>query len=112
MDADIQTVILIGHLLTDAESFTDKNGHDFVRFKMTCRRTTFKGETKFTVYRVCCYIGGYETLKQGDQVFVSGELDISVHIDKEGKVWLNNEVYAKQISKGSVENSRIKNVKK
>lgn len=71
MDSDIQTIILIGHLLTDAEVFTDKNGHDFIRFKLSCRKTTFKGESKFTVYRVCTYQSGFETLKQGDQVYVS-----------------------------------------
>ena len=101
MDEDIQTIILLGHLMTDAETFIDKDGHDFIRFKMCCRKTTFKGESKFTVYRVCCYQKGFENMKRGDQVYVSGDLDINVHIDDKGKVWLNTEVYARQIAKGS-----------
>lgn len=100
MDTDIQTITLLGHLITDAEPFSDKNGNDFIRFKMACMRATPKGESKFTVYRILYYGSGFENLKQGDQVYVFGDLDINAHIDKEGKVWLNNEVYALKISRG------------
>lgn len=112
MDADIQTITLMGHLISKVDKFVDKNGHEFIRFKMSCRKTTFKGDTKNTVYRVCCYQGGFENLKEGDQVYVSGDLDISVYIDDKGKVWLNNEVFAIRISKGSIENSRVQKTNK
>lgn len=108
MDSDIQNIILVGHLLTDAQSYTDKNGHDYIRFKMSCRRTTYTGETKFTIYRICCYQSGFENLRQGDQVYVSGDLDITYHVDENGKAWLNNDVFARQITKGSTENQKIK----
>lgn len=97
----MQQIILSGTLLTDPERCKDKNGKYYTRFTLTCGSNDMFGRTVFTHYRCTCYIGGYERLRKGDQVFLSGKFSPSSSLDRDGKsviTSLNVMVY--QISGG------------
>lgn len=97
----MQVVNISGTLLTDSETCKDRNGKTFTRFTVTCGSTGANGRTMYTHYRCTCYIGGYSTLKKGDQVFISGLFSPSVSLDNNGhEVYSSLNVLVHQISGG------------
>ena len=80
----MQVINISGTLLSDSTKCKDRNGRSFTRFTVTCGSEGANGRTVFTHYRCTCYVGGYDFLKKGDQVFVSGRFSPTVTIDKDG----------------------------
>ena len=96
----MQQITISGTLLTDAEKSVDKNNRTFVRFTVSCGWSDQYGRTQYTHYRCVCYVGGYDKMKKGDQVFVTGKLTASIGYDNAGKSYLNLDVMVYQVSKG------------
>lgn len=81
----MQQITISGTLLADAEQYKDKNGNNFVRLKVTCGETDMNGRTQFTHYLCTSYLEGFNKLKKGDQVFLTGKLSAKSGIDEKGK---------------------------
>lgn len=96
----MQVITISGKLLGNSESKTDKNGHKYFRFKVLCEGSA-QGKKKTTIYRCYCYNTEYENLKDGETVFLSGDIDMNVRLDDNGKAWINCDVYVRQIDKGA-----------
>lgn len=84
-----------GYLESDCEIRTDKNGHQYLRFKMICTSTTPAGATVEIPFRCFTYNMKYSHLRQGALVFVMGEFKYSRHNDK-----INFDIYVNQITHG------------
>lgn len=108
----MEVITLAGNLITDSEVCTDKNGHNFSRFKVSCRSTDYAGNFKSTVYRCFSYASGCERLKVGDQVFITGTLNIGIHTDEKGKTWLNADVFVQHFTNGTPNSKAYKNTKR
>lgn len=104
----MQIITISGTLLTNAEKCTDKNGKNYTRFTVTCGGTDVFGRSQYTHYRCTCYVSGYEGMKKGDQIFLSGNLSAKVRIAEDGKSYLNMDVMVYQVSGGYRANERNK----
>lgn len=97
----MQQITISGTLCNDAERCKDKNGNTYMRFKVACGDTDLNGRMIYTYYHCTCYISGLETLKRGDQVFITGKLSAKVNISpKDGYPYLNLNVMVYQASSG------------
>lgn len=105
----MQQITISGTLLTDAELCKDKNGKNFVRFKVTCGDTDAFGRTEYTHYQCTCYLQNFNKLKKGDQVFVTGKLSAKISADDKGKSYLNLNVMVYQATGGYKIEERSKN---
>lgn len=92
--------MISGTLLNDAGMFTDKAGKNYVRFTVTCGTSDVFGRTIYSHYRCICYFGGYDKMKKGDQVFLTGRFTPSVILDDKGKPQMNLDVMVTQITRG------------
>ncbi len=99
----MEIITLSGTVSENCEVREDKKGNPFVTFRVYCSHTGRDGTVKYSYYRCYTYNMLFSDLKQGDLVFLSGDLEINFNIDKNGKVWLNNDVFVKQITKGIVQ---------
>ncbi len=96
----MQQVTISGTLYSDAETCRDKNGHVYVRFKVTCGDTDINGRVQFTHYHCTCYLPKFDKLKKGDQVFVTGKLSVKLSTNDDGKPYINLNVMVYQASGG------------
>ena len=96
----MQQITISGTLLSDVEKGTDKNGRTFLRFTVSCGWNDQDNRTQYTHYRCTCYVGGYEKLKKGDQVFVTGKLTATIGYDDDRNAFLNMDVMVYQINRG------------
>ena len=80
----MQSITISGTLLSDAMKCMDRNGRSFTRFTVTCGSEGVNGTIVYTHYRCTCFMSGLESLREGDQVFLSGRFTPSVSIDNEG----------------------------
>lgn len=97
----MQQITISGTLLNDAEQCKDKNGKYYVRFKVTCGDQDINGRVQFTHYHCTCYLPGFEELKKGDQIFVTGKLSAKAGVSNtDGKAYLNLNVMVYQATGG------------
>lgn len=96
----MQQITISGTLLSDAVVCTDKNGRQYVRFKVTCGDEDINGRTQFTHYHCTCYPTGFDKLKKGDQVFINGRLSAKISISETGKPYLNLNIMVYQATGG------------
>lgn len=96
----MQQITLSGTLITDASKQRDKSGRNYIRFTLTCSSVNIYGRTEFTHYRCICYVPGYESMKKGDQVFITGKFSASIGKDDKGNAYLNLDVMVTSISGG------------
>lgn len=96
----MQQITISGTLLSDAETCVDKRGKTFVRLKVTCGDTDINERTQYTHYYCTCYMSGFEKLKKGDQVFLTGKLSAKAVLGTDGKAYLNLNVMVYQASGG------------
>lgn len=77
----------------------DKNGNNYIRFKVYC---TNKDTTtaRYTLYRCYCYDTSFSNLKDDDTVFLTGDLNLVIRNDENGKTWVNTDVYVRNMTKG------------
>lgn len=94
----MEIITLSGRLYGDCEQKTDKNGNRYIRFKVSCARKSLAGNVSYAMYRCFCYDTSFGRLKNGDIVFLVGDLDIVMKTDESGKTWVINNVYVKNIS--------------
>ena len=106
----MQQIILSGTLIADATEHIDKNGRKHCRFILTCGETDVYGRTVYIHYNCICYKNGYEGMKKGDQVFITGKFLPSLNLDKDGKAYMNLNVMINTISGGYRANERKKTI--
>lgn len=107
----MQQITISGTLFNDAEKCVDKNGRPYVRFVVTCGNDEPEGKREFTHYQCTCYMTGYEAMKKGDQVFVTGKFTAKARMDDKGKTYMNLNVMVHQINGGYRANERVKKSK-
>lgn len=96
----MEQITLCGTLVEDARSCQDKAGHPYVRFTVGCGRQDQYGRTIYTNYRCTCYVPGYDKLKKGDQVFITGKLSSYLGFGENGKPKVNLDVMIYQVAPG------------
>jgi ketosteroid isomerase-like protein len=77
-----------------------KRGTEYLIFKVSCEKKKHDGKLEYTVYRCTCFNLEFETLKEGDIVFLTGNLQISVTTDDGGKTCVNRDVFIMTIDSG------------
>ena len=100
----MQVITISAKLLGGSERKIDKAGHEYIRFKASCKSEAH-GKIKTTIYRCYCYNSDIEELHDGEIVFLSGDIDMNVCIDDNGKAWMNCDVYVRQIERASKYNA-------
>lgn len=95
----MQVITISGKLYGNCEVKTDKNGHNYIRFKVACKSDRATKENNFNIYRCYFYNTAYADLKDGDTVFLSGDLEASIETDSQGKTWLNQTIYVRQFAR-------------
>ena len=84
----------------DAEKCIDKSKRNYSRFSVSCGNAGPDGRVEYTHYRCICYLSGFENLKKGDQVFVTGKLSARLRTDEKGHTYMNLDVMVYQASFG------------
>ena len=92
----MQIITLSGTVLGDSEVKIDKCGHKYVRFKVLCRYSA-QGKEKTALYRCYSFDTAHSNLKDGARVFVSGDVEMNVRLDDNGKAWINCDVYVRHL---------------
>lgn len=105
----MEQVTISGTLLSDSTTGKDKNGRDFTRFTVSCGSKEPSGGVVFTHYRCVSYLKGHESLRKGDQVFLTGSQKVSIWVDQNGKPWINIDVMVYQMTCGYKAEERKKN---
>lgn len=92
--------MISGTLSGDAERCVDKNSRPYIRFTVTCGDADINNRTVYTHYQCTCYMTGYENMKKGDQVFLTGRFSAKQRTDDKGKTYMNLNVMVYQITGG------------
>ena len=94
----MQIITLSGKVHGACEMRKDKNGKDYICFKVYCtnKDTT---TTRYTLYRCYCYDTSFSNLKDDDTVFLTGDLNLIIRNDENGKTKVNPDVYVKSIER-------------
>ena len=74
----MQRVTLSGTLVSDIFRQVDKNGRQYFRFTLSCGALNQYQRMEYTYYMCVSYMRGYEELKKGVQVFLTGKLSASI----------------------------------
>lgn len=77
-----------GHAGKDAEVFQSKTGQEMVRFSICCSTKSKDGKEYATWLPVVCsgnWVNYGKSVKKGDNVFVSGSLNINSYESEGGK---------------------------
>lgn len=94
----MQVITLSGKVCGPCELRTNKNGINYIRFKVYC----IKGgvDYKYTIYRCYCNNTSFADLQSGDAVFLTGDMSVILTKDENGKEWVNINVYVHTIERG------------
>lgn len=85
----MQIITITGTIIKEAETCTDKNGKQYVRFKVSSNSEDINGEPKFNHYRCTYYGSDFIKLKKGDQVMLTGQLKAEIKKQESGNVVLD-----------------------
>ena len=98
----IQTIIITGNIVADAELRSGKEGREFITFRVAVNEGS--GEDKKTSYYdvSSSRVALQQYLKKGGKVTVIGHLSVSA-VEKDGKAFLNAYVSAYDIDFGSAQ---------
>lgn len=99
----MEKITISGRVYEAPEVVTDKRGNQYTRFKVFCTSKDM-GRTITTKYRCTSYDLRCATLKEHDIVFVTGTFMQKTKVDREGKIWVSNDIMVDPhgISKGSI----------
>lgn len=86
-----------GYLESDCEVKTDKNGHNYIRFKIISTTKDATGKYVDIPFRCFTYNMKFAYLRQGDIVFVMGDFKYSKFKEK-----INFDIYVQQITHGGI----------
>lgn len=81
-----------GYLESDCEVRTDKNGHNYIRFRILCPTKDSMGKPTEIPFRCFSYNLNFSHLKKNDVVFVIGDFKFNKFKEK-----FNFDIYAQQI---------------
>lgn len=101
-------ITISGTLLENAETCVDKNGRTYTRFSVSCGSEDLNGRTQFLHFSCTCYVKGYEYLKKGDQVFLTGKFSAKLNTGNDGKTYMNLYIMVYQAAGGYKANERKK----
>ena len=94
----MEIITLSGKIMSEPEIKTDKNGNNYIHFRVSCIKK-IGNEEKYTIYRCYSYnFAEFKGAKTGDSIFLSGDLDITRREDVNGTVWTNNDIFIKQVT--------------
>ena len=96
----MEIITLSGKVTGICEYRKDINGNYYIRFKVCCVGKDYNGGVKYTFYRCFCYDTNFKDLQNGDTVFLSGDLVMSIKED-DGAPAIKCDVYVKSISRGN-----------
>ena len=96
----MEVITLSGKLHGPCELRKDKNGNNYIRFRVYCTSKDSSGKERYTMYRCYCYDTTHKDLQDGDLVFLTGDLTIITRTDENGKTWVVTDVYVKNMAKG------------
>lgn len=94
----MEIITLSGNVAGKCEKRMDKNGNYYLRFMVFCEGKDYRGNPQRTFYRCVTYDSSI-VLKEGDMVFLTGDLKLSTKTDEKGKAWFNCDIYVKNITK-------------
>ena len=94
----MQFITLSGKVYGTCELKKDINGNDYIRFKLCCTGKDYGGKVKYTIYRCFCYDVTFRNLKNGDKVFLAGDIAMNIKTGEDGNACVQNDVYVKCIS--------------
>lgn len=93
----MEIITISGYLHEDCEKRKDKQGRDYIRFKVDVEGTTSYGKSRMTQYRCFTYNMQYDNMKKNDFITVSGSFNINIINNK-----YNFDIYAHCIAKGRI----------
>lgn len=99
----MEVITISGKLIGDCEKRNDKRGNPYIRFKVKCEKKFPNGETCSNYYRCYCYNTEYADLKDGDIVFLNGDLELTTRRDSNGNVWTNVDIFVRNICSTTAE---------
>lgn len=91
----MEAITLSGILADDCEKKTDKKGHQYIRFKVSCEGTDIYGKPRITQYRCYLYNMQFDNLKKGELVFLTGSFNLNQFNGR-----INCDIYVQQIARG------------
>lgn len=101
----MEIITITGTIIKEAEICTDKNGKQYVRFKVSSNCEDIYGEPKFNHYCCTYYSSDFfklkklkKELKKGHQVMLCGQLKAKVEKKESGNVELNMNINVAFIS--------------
>ena len=106
----MRQITIDGRIGKNAEVLTTTTGRRYMKFPFanTVRR---RGAEKTDWFEVLCYdertIESLSSiLQKGRYIIVTGDLDVTVQLDRSGKIWLNQDLFATNIYLPNVGGSR------
>lgn len=104
----MQRVTLSGTLVTDVFRQLDKNGRQYIRFTLACGTLNTNQRMEYTYYKCVSYIRGYDELKKGDQLFLTGKLQATIGYNEDRSPMLNLLVSVTEMTGGQKEEDKKK----
>ena len=95
----MQVITLSGKVCGPCELRTNKNGINYIRFKVYSINGGVENY-KYTIYRCYCNNTSFADLQSGDAVFLTGDMSVILTKDENGKEWVNINVYVHTIERG------------
>lgn len=107
----MELITISGNVVTDSEKCVDKNGREYVRFRVSCWSKDYQGYDKYTYYNCFCYHTGYGKMKKGEIVFLSGTYmqNVKYPEDQGKKIYINNDIFVQHLTKVPAFNKTIEN---
>ena len=98
----MEIIIITGKVTSDAELVRDKNGREFVRFRVQCWRKGEDGKDKYTDYSCYSYYTGYKELVKNEMVTVTGTYMQNVKKTENNETFVNNQIFVEHLSRSGV----------
>ncbi len=96
----MEQITISGVLDNDSEKCIDANNRPYCRFVASCPYEDKFGRTRYRHYNCICYVSGYDNLKKGDQIFLSGKFSAALLLDEKGKPYMELNIMVYQASDG------------
>lgn len=90
----MEIITVTGVVSSECEKRKDKRGHEYIRFKIGCKGLDTYGRPRQTQYRCFCYNMQFDNLQKGEDLAVSGSLNINYYNDK-----INFDIYVQHIAR-------------
>ena len=107
----MEVITISGIVVAPSERCKDKNGREYLRFRVSCFSKDYNGYEKYTYYNCYCYFTSYGALHKGDTVFLTGTYIQNLRIpeDPAKKAYVNNDIFVQHLAKGPVATRTTRN---